>query len=57
MNYIDIAMCSSFNFLRITSGLFGCGKVIKGFQQLHVRIMNDECSWLDGDLFFSKFNI
>jgi hypothetical protein len=45
-------------FLRITSGVFKCGKVIKGFLQLQVKIKNDECAWLRGGLFsFPKYDI
>jgi hypothetical protein len=44
-------------FLIITSGVFECGKVIRGFWLLQIRIRNDECTWLHGGCFLFQNTI
>ncbi len=47
-----------FQILTIASRIFECGKIIRGFFQLHVRIRDDECAWLHGGVvFFLKYDI
>jgi hypothetical protein len=44
VSHTNTTMCGSFNFLKLYQGYSSVVRVLGVFEQLHVRIRDDECA-------------